>query len=105
MRLECQTAQSKENKKASRHKIQRKWIWIVSCDFAILFFAKRHKVRENKKTSRHTIIKEIHRNIFQGHSHVGRRCDSEKTGLESHSTDLHVDGVLYNANVGYKYLF
>ena len=51
-------------RKAQNKKIQRKWIWIVSCDFGDLVFCQTARSKENKKTSRHTIRPEIHKNIF-----------------------------------------
>ena len=52
MRLECQTAQSKENKKASRHKIRKYKENGFGSSPAILrscFFAKRHEVKKIKR--------------------------------------------------------
>ena len=89
----CQAAQSEENKKTSRHTMRKykenDFGWF--CD---LVFCQTAQSEENKKTSRHTMRKyieyyfkvtrrhtirpEIHKNIFEGHSHVGRRCDSER---------------------------
>ena len=57
MRLECQTAQSKENKKASRHKIRntKKMDLDRLLRFCDLVFCQTARSKENKKTSRHTI--------------------------------------------------
>ena len=61
MRLECQTAQSKENKKASRHKIRntKKMDLDRLMRFCDLVFCQTAQSKENKKTSRHTIRKYI----------------------------------------------